>query len=86
MRGGPLPPFSNGSGHARTLDVEEHGGHEHQATGNPAKLSGYLGKSDAYDQAVTDFSVAYADQSERDHETLMTAVRAGKLEVLIERE
>jgi len=52
----------------------------------PAKISGYLGKSDTFDQAVTDFSVAYADQSERDHETLLKAVRAGKLEVFVERE
>jgi hypothetical protein len=30
--------------------------------------------------------MAYADQSERDHEVLMKAVRAGKLEVFIEQE
>jgi hypothetical protein len=35
---------------------------------------------------VADFSVAYADQSERDHEALLKAVRTGKLEVFIERE
>jgi uncharacterized protein (DUF2252 family) len=58
----------------------------HARSGAPAKVCGYLGKSDAFDQAVTTFSLAYADQSERDHETLMKAVRAGKLEVFIERE
>jgi uncharacterized protein (DUF2252 family) len=58
----------------------------HARSGEPAKISGYLGKSDAFDQAVTTFSIAYADQSERDHDTLMKAVRAGKLEVFIERE
>jgi uncharacterized protein (DUF2252 family) len=58
----------------------------HARSGEPAKISGYLGKSDAFDKAVADFSIAYADQSERDHETLMKAVRAGKLQVLIERE
>jgi uncharacterized protein (DUF2252 family) len=58
----------------------------HARSGEPAKISGYLGKSDAFDKAVADFSVAYADQAERDHETLMKAVRAGKLEVFIERE
>jgi hypothetical protein len=30
--------------------------------------------------------MAYADQSERDHETLVKAVRAGKLEARIERD
>ena len=58
----------------------------HARSGEPAKISGYLGKSDVFDQAVADFSIAYADQSERDHETLMKAVRAGKLEVCVERE
>jgi uncharacterized protein (DUF2252 family) len=58
----------------------------HARSGEPAKISGYLGKSEAFDQAIANFSVAYADQSERDHESLMKAVRAGKLEVFIERE
>jgi uncharacterized protein (DUF2252 family) len=58
----------------------------HARSGEPAKISGYLGKSDTFDQAVADFSIAYADQSERDYETLKKAVRAGKLEVFIERE
>ncbi len=58
--------------------------HAHARSGEPAKISGYLGKSDKFDEAIADFSVAYADQSERDHEVLMKAVRAGKLEALIE--
>ncbi|MCI0456038.1 MAG: DUF2252 domain-containing protein [Gemmataceae bacterium] len=56
----------------------------HARCGEPTKISGYLGKSDRFDEAIADFSIAYADQSERDHETLTTAVRAGKLEVFIE--
>jgi uncharacterized protein (DUF2252 family) len=58
----------------------------HARSGEPAKISGYLGKSDTFDKAVAEFSVAYSDQSERDHETLIKAVRAGKLEVFIEQE
>jgi uncharacterized protein (DUF2252 family) len=58
----------------------------HARSGEPAKISGYLGKSDVFDRAVTDFSIAYADQSERDHDALMQAVRAGKIEVFVERE
>jgi hypothetical protein len=58
----------------------------HARSGEPAKISGYLGKSDKFDKAIADFSIAYADQSERDHKTLMKAVRAGKLEVFIEGE
>ena len=33
----------------------------------PARITGYLGNSDKFDQAVADFSIAYADQSECDH-------------------
>ena len=51
----------------------------HARSGEPAKISGYLGKRDRFDQAVADFSMAYADQSERDHESLMKAGRAGQL-------
>jgi uncharacterized protein (DUF2252 family) len=60
--------------------------HAHARSGEPAKISGYLGKGDSFDKAVADFSVAYADQSEQDHEVLMKAVRAGKLQVFIEPE
>ena len=43
--------------------------HAHARSGEPAKISGYLGKSDKFDKAIADFSIAYADQSERDHES-----------------
>ena len=58
--------------------------HAHARSGEPAKISGYLGKSDKFDRAIADFSVAYANQTESDHEELMKAVRAGKLEVFVE--
>ena len=57
--------------------------HAHARSGEPAKISGYLGKSDKFDKALVDFSVAYADQSERDHEALVQAARSGRLEVFI---
>jgi uncharacterized protein (DUF2252 family) len=53
----------------------------HARSGEPAKISGYLGKSDSFDEAIADFSIAYADQCERDYEVLEKAVRAGKLQV-----
>jgi uncharacterized protein (DUF2252 family) len=56
----------------------------HARSGEPSKITGYLGKNDQFDEAVADFSVAYADQSERDHEVLVTAAREGELEVFIE--
>jgi uncharacterized protein (DUF2252 family) len=57
----------------------------HARSGEPAVISGYLGKSDTFDKAIAAFSVAYADQTERDHEVLLKAAREGKVEVLIER-
>jgi uncharacterized protein (DUF2252 family) len=56
----------------------------HARSGEPAKISGYLGQSDQFDKSVAAFSVAYADQSERDYEVLVKAVRAGKLDVYVE--
>jgi uncharacterized protein (DUF2252 family) len=56
----------------------------HARSGAPAKISGYLGKSDAFDEAIARFAAAYADQSERDHAALKKAVRAGRVEVVDE--
>ncbi len=58
--------------------------HAHARSGEPAKISGYLGESDKFDRAIADFSVVYANQTERDHEELMKAVRSGELEVFVE--
>jgi len=44
-----------------------------------AQIAGYLGKSDAFDEALADFAVAYADQSELDHQRLVDTVAAGKV-------
>ncbi len=56
----------------------------HARSGAPAQISGYLGKSDHFDKAIADFSIAYADQSERDHAVLEKAVRAGRIEIVME--
>jgi uncharacterized protein (DUF2252 family) len=56
----------------------------HARSGNSAILSGYMGKSDAFDQAIAAFSVAYADQNESDHAALERAVREGKVQAVFE--
>jgi Uncharacterized protein conserved in bacteria (DUF2252) len=58
----------------------------HARTGDIAKIAGYIGKSDVFATALADFAEAYGDQTERDHAALVDAVRAGKVEVLIETE
>jgi uncharacterized protein (DUF2252 family) len=56
----------------------------HARSGQPALINGYLGQSDKFDEAIADFSVAYADQSERDHAFLVSAVRKGRLQAVVE--
>jgi hypothetical protein len=56
----------------------------HARSGCSATLSGYMGKSDTFDQAVAAFSVAYADQNEKDHAALDRAVRRGKVKAAFE--
>ena len=51
----------------------------HARSGDAAMISGYLGKSDAFDKAIAAFSVAYADQNEKDHTVLKRAIRDGKV-------
>ncbi|MBF7729211.1 DUF2252 domain-containing protein [Pseudomonas sp. N040] len=58
----------------------------HAKSGDAATISGYLGKSDTFDEALGDFALAYANQTEQDHAVLVKAVNAGKLEVLVEDE
>jgi len=56
----------------------------HARSGNSAMLSGYMGKSDAFDRAIASFSMAYADQNESDHAALDRAVRQGKVQAVFE--
>ena len=56
----------------------------HARSGNADMISGYLGKSDAFDRAIAGFSVAYADQNEQDHAALDKAVRSGKVPAVFE--
>jgi len=56
----------------------------HAKGGDAATISGYLGKSDVFDQAMGTFALAYADQTERDHAALKAAVKARRVEALIE--
>jgi len=58
----------------------------HARNGTPAQISGYLGKSDAFDKAIGAFASAYADQCERDHAALKKAARTGRVEVEMEAE
>ena len=50
-----------------------------RATGS--RSARYLGKSDTFDRALAEFSVAYADQNERDHAALQKAADEHRITV-----
>jgi uncharacterized protein (DUF2252 family) len=51
----------------------------HACSGDRIAIAAYLGGSDVFDQAITQFAAAYADQNERDHAALVAAVDSGRL-------
>jgi uncharacterized protein (DUF2252 family) len=53
----------------------------HCRSGDPVLLSAYMGDSEAFEDAMADFATAYADQAERDHDAMVAAVRAGRIEI-----
>ncbi|MFD8717035.1 DUF2252 domain-containing protein [Streptomyces sp. NPDC059629] len=54
----------------------------HARSGDRIAIAAYLGGTDSFDHAVTDFALAYADQTATDHAALHTAVTAGVLTAL----
>jgi uncharacterized protein (DUF2252 family) len=77
-----------------TFDVEDLGeyavscahalAHSMAKAADPALLSGYVGRSGAFDEAVVQFALAYADQNEADWTVLKAAVKAGRIQVIRE--
>lgn len=55
----------------------------HARSGQAGMISGYLGRSEAFDEAVADFAAAYADQNENDHAALLKAIREGRVEARV---
>jgi len=51
----------------------------HARSGDAAQISGYLGRSDAFDRAIATFAETYADQTERDHALLVAAVQSKQI-------
>ena len=53
----------------------------HARTSGASMISGYLGSTDNVDRAMGSIARAYADQTERDYQELLLAVRRGVLPV-----
>jgi uncharacterized protein (DUF2252 family) len=51
----------------------------HARSGDAIAIAAYLGGSDVFDQAITQFADAYADQNERDHDAVVEAVKSGRI-------
>ena len=56
----------------------------HARSGHSAMISGYMGQSEVFDEAIARFSISYADQNEKDHDALERAVRSGKVKAVFE--
>ena len=52
----------------------------HARSGDAIAIASYLGGSETFDRAIAQFAESYADQNDRDYETLTKAVSAGKIQ------
>src|SRR5277367_394121 len=53
----------------------------HAKSGDAAMIAGYVGKSDALDDALTEFAFAYSEQNDRDYAALQKAARTRRITV-----
>jgi len=53
----------------------------HAKSGDAAMIAGYVGKSVELDEAMVNFAIAYADQTEKDYQALVAAAKSGRIKV-----
>jgi NAD(P)H-dependent flavin oxidoreductase YrpB (nitropropane dioxygenase family) len=51
----------------------------HARSGDAVAIASYLGTNDTFDRAIAFFAESYANQNERDYETLKRAVDSGEI-------
>lgn len=51
----------------------------HARSGDASVLRGYLGKNDAFDEAIVSYAIAYAKQTERDYQQFVKACKSGRI-------
>jgi hypothetical protein len=54
----------------------------HARSGDPVAIAAYLDQSDSFDRSIAEFSAQYADQNERDYESFLKSIRAGRIEAI----
>lgn len=55
----------------------------HARSGDRIAIGVYLGKGEAFDSALAEFAVTYADQNERDYLALVAAVKSNRVKAEI---
>lgn len=53
----------------------------HARTGDPSVLSGYIGKSNEFANAISRFSISYANQNDADYNKMLEAIKEGRLPI-----
>ena len=56
----------------------------HARSGDAAMISGYMGSSEIFDEAICEFAVEYADQTERDYKAFLKGVRGNRISAIVE--
>lgn len=51
----------------------------HAKGGDAAAISGYIGKNDIFDRAISEFALGYAGQVRKDYDEFVSAIRSGRL-------
>ena len=52
----------------------------HARAGDAAKIAGYLGEGESFDDAIAQFAMAYADQTDQDFARFQDAIATGQIE------
>jgi uncharacterized protein (DUF2252 family) len=53
----------------------------HARSGDPARITGYLGSNATFDDAICEFAVEYADQNLRDYRAFIKVIREGRIAI-----
>jgi uncharacterized protein (DUF2252 family) len=53
----------------------------HARAADAAVIAGYLGRGDVFDEAMVEFAQGYGDQTERDYESLRTAIKKRRIKI-----
>jgi uncharacterized protein (DUF2252 family) len=54
----------------------------HCRNGDAPKIAGYCGKNTVLDEALADFAESYGDQTEKDHASLVDAIKKGRVKAV----